>query len=149
MTLNSWGTKSWLLALAMLCQSRLAATQRPTVVGGAHYGVPLKWSAVAGIGAHLTRERTGFLAGEVGLGGWRGSAGFAQMSNDLGTGLSVRASLLRTTRRAWKAPSDESFGGVEVQFFPLFALGARVGVFMPLRDSARRGLLTVDVGWGL
>jgi hypothetical protein len=97
----------------------------------------------------MSKERMVFLAGEPGIGGLRVSAGYARMTGDLGTGFSMRGSLLRTTHRAWQAPANTSFGGLEVQWFPLFALGVRVGVFVPLRDSARRRLLTGDIGFAL
>jgi len=139
---------SVLFACGLLFQSTEAGGQQVTAVGGVHYGVPLKWSALLGIGAPLAREGTAFLAGEPGIGGWRVSAGYSRMTGTLGAGLSIRASLLRTTQRAWRAPADKSYGGLELQYSPLFALGVRIGAFASLH-SAARGLLTGDIGFAL
>lgn len=138
-----------LLAFAVACNPTMANGQRPAAVAGVHYGIPLKWSALLGLGLHVGEGRTAFLAGEPGIGGWRVSAGYARMTTTLGTGFSVRASLLRTEQRAWRAPPDTHFAGVEVQLFPLFALGPRIGMFVPLRNSSARRMLTADVGFAL
>jgi len=148
-TLRRRVASSLLLAYAILFQPTTAVSQQVTAVGGVHYGLPLKWSALLGVGLPIGKERIAFLAGEPGIGGWRVSAGYLRMTGNLGTGFSARASLLRTTQRAWRAPADKSFGGLELQFSPLFALGVRIGAFASLRDSATRGMLAGDIGFAL
>jgi hypothetical protein len=114
---------------------------------GVHYGVPLKWSLA--IGAPLPARYEGwtpFIAGEAGLGGWRASIGGVNMTTELGTGYVLRASVLRTTSKAWHAPPQSTYLGPEIQFMPLFAIGARVGGLVRVGgDGGQRGLLTADV----
>src|SRR3954469_639237 len=95
---------SWLLACALAGDTEAARGQQSGALFGAHYGVPLKWSAVLGFGRPITANGgTAFVAGEPGIGGWRASVGYARITTDLGAGFSARASWLRTTERAWKA----------------------------------------------
>lgn len=107
---------------------------------GFHYGVPAKWSV--GLAAPLPGEFNSwkpFIAAEPGFGAWRASVGALKFTNDLGTGYVVRGSLLRTTSKAWRAPSQSTYVGPELQFMPLFAIGARVGGFLHVAPKDRVG----------
>ncbi len=67
------------------------------------------------------------------------------MTSELGSGWIGRATVLRTTGKAWRAPSQATYVGPELQFMPLFAIGARVGgLFRVGGKGGQRGLLTID-----
>jgi hypothetical protein len=81
-------------------------------IGGLHYGVPLKWSALIAASYPLgSDESRAFLGAEPGIGGWRASVGYLRMTSNLGSGYSARASLLRTNNRAWRAAPQSTFAG--------------------------------------
>jgi hypothetical protein len=114
-------------------------------IGGLHYGVPLKWSAVLAASYPLgSDESRAFAGAEPGIGGWRASVGYLRMTSNLGSGYSARASLLRTTSGPWRAAPQSTFAGAEFQFMPLFVLGARVGAFLRIGGQGQSGLLTAD-----
>jgi hypothetical protein len=114
-------------------------------IGGLHYGVPLKWSAMLAASYPLgSDESRAFVGAEPGIGGWRASVGYLRMTSNLGSGYSARASLLRTDNRAWRVAPQSTFAGAEFHFMPLFALGARVGAFLRIGGQGQRGLLTAD-----
>jgi len=127
------------------------AAQRVHRMFGIHYGMPLRWSATLAAGIPLSPKGGAgpvwFLAAEPGLAGWRASAGYVRLTGSLGTGYVLRASLLRTGRHPWRAPSRATFVGVEGQLMPIFMLGLRAGAFYRSSATAgpRRGLLTVDL----
>ena len=139
-----------LVVCALGLLAPVAGAQRVTPVYGVHYGAPLKWSAVIGIGLRkTTSESTVFVAGEPGIGGWRASLGYTRMMSDLGSGYSLRASYLHTRTRAWLVDPDESFVGGELHFMPVFGLGARAGGFVRVDAAARTALFTADVSFAL
>ena len=114
-------------------------------VGGLHYGVPLKWSAMVAASYPLgSDESRAFVGAEPGIGGWRASVGYLRMTSNLGSGYSARASLLRTNNRAWRVAPQSTFAGAEFQFMPLFVLGARIGAFLRIGGQGQHGLLTAD-----
>ncbi|GAC1652098.1 MAG: hypothetical protein NVS4B3_13850 [Gemmatimonadaceae bacterium] len=131
------------------------AQSAPTGLGnglfGIHYGAPLKWSVLFGTSLPFgSKSSNAFVAAEPGIGGWRASVGYAPTPSSLGAGYSARATALRTTDRAWRADAQSTFVGVELQYLPMFALGARVGGFTRLNSGGgSRGLLTADVGFAL
>ena|SRR5689334_8403332 len=115
-------------------------------MGGLHYGVPLKWSVA--LGYILPGGYNGwqpFVNAEPGIGGWRAGIGALKMTNELGGGLIARGSVLRTAKRAWRAPSQVTYVGPEFQFMPIFAIGARVGGFTRVGGKGARGLFTGDL----
>lgn len=138
-----------IVGLFLLAGASAQAQRQVGPLVGIHYGAPLKWSAAVGmvVLASDTTEKGFFIAGEPGLGGWRASVGWIRMTGNLGTGRVARVSLLRTEGRPWRAPQRATFVGAEYQHMPLFALGARLGVYYRLDapQGARRGLLTADV----
>jgi len=114
---------------------------------GFHYGAPLKWSVVLALSLPAGTEKTQpFVAAEPGIGGWRASVGYLRIMSDLGSGYVARATLLRTNNNAWSVAPQSTFAGAELQFMPLFAIGARLGGFLPIGGSGkRRGLMTADI----
>ena len=143
-----------ILAMAAIWTSALQAQNsdaRPGPVIGAHYGAPLMWSGLLGFGVPAgSGNGEAFVAAEGGIGGWRASGGYVRIATELGNGYSIRASLLRTSKHAWNAPARSSFVGAEVQYMPLFALGARVGGFIRVGNGgSQRGLMTADFSFAL
>ncbi len=105
------------------------------MVGGARGFVPSRGD-----------ERRAFIGAEPGMGGWRASVGYLRMTSNLGSGYSVRASLLGTNDRAWRVAPPSIFAGAEFQFMPVFVLGARLGGFVRISGQGQlRRLLTADV----
>lgn len=147
----------WLLVFGAACLGSFVATARaqdpghfhiPTSgsMGGIHYGVPLKWSVALGyVLPGEYRDWQPFVGAEPGIGGWRAGLGATKWTNELGGGYVMRASVLRTGKRAWRAPSGATFVGPEFQFMPIFAIGARVGGFVRVGGKGSRGLLTTDL----
>ena len=86
-----------------------------------------------------------FVGVEPGIGGWRAGLGALKMTNELGGGYVMRAGVLHTGKRAWRAPSQATFVGPDFQFMPIFALGVRVGGFIRVAGKGGRGLLTSDL----
>ncbi len=125
-----------------------AGAQRP--VGGLHLGGPVGASVAGGV--LLTPRDRGipnlvpYVLVEPGLRGGRVSAGYGLALGGLGSFATARASLLRT----WRVPTPRSYVGAELQFLPLFAVGGRLGAFVPTGAGApRRVLLMGDVSIGL
>lgn len=113
--------------------------------GGVHYGLPLKWSFAVGISRpDRSKESAGtMIAAEPGLGGWRASLGYFNITGNLGTGYVARVSVLRTNNTPWRAPVNTTFVGGELQYMPAFVMGLRVGAFQRVsKGSGTRRLLT-------
>jgi hypothetical protein len=141
------------VAFAMLVGGALLAA-RPLgaqeVVGGLHFGGPVRASVAAGAAWSLQspggREHGPFLLVEPGLRGHRASAGYLVMFGNLGTFASGRASWLQLRRDG----DSREYLGFELQVAPLFVIGLRVGGFVPMRtDGARRILWMADLGLAL
>ena len=110
--------------------------------GGLHYGVPLKWSIALGyILPGSYKDWQPFAAVEPGIGGFRASLGALKMTNELGGGYYARATALRTTSKAWRAPAQPTYVGPELQFMAIFAIGLRLGGFV------RVGAKATDAVW--
>ena len=138
-------------AVMLLAPSPAAAQRDVHRLFGVHYGAPLRWSVAVAAGVPLSPRGgggpVGFLAAEPGLAGWRASAGYLRLTGNLGSAYALRASLLRTGRHPWRAPSSATFVGAEGQLMPIFVAGLRIGGFYRVGGAggARRGLLTLDV----
>jgi len=147
----------WLLVFGAICLGSCVGTasaQAPPRVplltsgwmAGFHYGVPVKWSmALAYVLPAMRDDWQPFAAAEPGIGGWRASIGALKSTGDLGRGYLVRVSALRTSKKKWRAPASTTFVGPELQFMPIFAIGARVGGFFRVQGKGERGLLTGDL----
>jgi len=139
------------LLLAASAAPEPAASQKRPIDPfiGVHYGVPLNWSVALAVTLPAGSGTGGaFIAAEPGIGGWRASAGYFRITSTLGSGYAARASFLHTRSRAWRAPTDATFIGAEMQYMPAFMLGLRAGVFARLNNPSRRkGLFTVDLSF--
>jgi hypothetical protein len=119
------------------------------VIGGLHFGGPVRVSVA--LGRAWTDWRADPSKGpmiliEPGLGGHRLSAGYMVARGNLGTFTSARVSWLHLIRG-----SKGAYGGLELQYLPLFGIGGRLGAFVPLRPSSERPkfLWIADFSWGL
>lgn len=125
--------------------SRPAAAQQLT--GGWHMGGPVRASLAGGLlfQPRQADDSRGVLAlVEPGLRGGRISLGYEVAFGSLGTFVSGRASVLRT----WKVTTPRTYTGVELQLLPLFAMGGRLGAFVPTAGP-RRVLWIADVSLGM
>lgn len=130
-------------ALVVLATRAVAAQH---IAGGWHAGGPVRVSLAGGV---LLEPQHGegrgtFLLLEPGLRGGRASVGYLLMKGNLGSGVSVRASVLRT----WSIVAPQTYAGGEVQILPLFLTGARLGGFIPT-SGPRRLLWIGDLSLGL
>lgn len=136
-----------LLTLLVLTATfaRPAAAQQLT--GGWHAGGPVRASLAAGLlfqDLDADGARGVITLVEPGLRGGRVSLGYELGLGHLGTFVSGRASVLRT----WKVTTPRTYTGVELQVLPLFALGGRLGAFVPTQGT-RRVLWIADVSLGM
>ncbi|MCU0636232.1 MAG: hypothetical protein MUE41_15300 [Gemmatimonadaceae bacterium] len=129
-----------------------AASRLIEPTGGVHYGVPLRWSLSLGVIVDYSRRGDGgaIVLAESGLGGVRGSIGWVRFMRRYGSGVSLRASVMRTNREPWRFPARETFVGLEAQLLPLFATGVRAGVWREIGSGAdRQTRVTIGASLGL
>ena len=121
---------------------------------GAHLGGPARGSFAVGpsylvdpgLGpnAHAERRGTAFVVAEPGVGAGRLSAGYRVIAGNLASGWSARATLLKR----WRSENALYVGG-ELGGMLVGGIGPRMGVFIPVAGSDRRGLvLFLDLGIG-
>lgn len=127
-----------------------APAQAQHLVGGLHFGGPVRASLAAGVelrfGDSQSAEHGVFLVAEPGLRGDRLSAGVVSLIGDLATLASLRGSVLQIR----DTEPTRRYAGVELQFAPLFMLGARVGAFTPFGSPPGRSFMWLaDVSLGL
>ncbi len=133
---------AWVLCLMMAARPVMA--QR--LAGGLHIGGPIRASIAGGVmfvDPHADEPRGFFALVEPGLRGGRLSLGYEVSKGNLGSYASLRASLLRT----WKAEPVKDYVGGELMVLPLFAIGGRLGAFVPTNGS-QRVLWMADVSLG-
>jgi hypothetical protein len=139
----------------LLCAAALSvATSRAlaqTPVFGLHAGGPVGASAAVGIwvGEDPRRDQAGGAIAlvEPGLHGGRASVGYAYaLRGGWGSFVTARATALRTWRRVG---GPRNYGGLEVQVLPIFAVGPRVGAYVPADRGPKRVLWMLDFGVGL
>ena len=98
---------------------------------GVHYGTPLRFSVAAG--AALDFDRTGsdgvMALVEQGQHGHEFSLGYFHMIGRLGSGLALRASVLRTAGEPWNADPHTPYVGGEIGWMLVFGVGGRAGYF--------------------
>lgn len=120
---------------------------------GLHYGSPLRFSGVLGLGVDLSESNNDAVLAlvEPGQHGVEFSLGYARLIGQLGTGYSLRASVLRTDSEPWKANPNATYVGAEAQWMLIFLVGGRAGVYR--RVSGTTGehdtLATVGLSIGL
>jgi hypothetical protein len=124
---------------------------------GLRVGIPQKASVAIGVvvGTEWSdggseRSRDVVLYVEPGLSGGRASLGFVTAGGNMGAGVGISATVLRTWKDPWSLNANTTFVGGEVWAWPMFFVGPRVGVFRSIGASSLRGwYMTADVGFGL
>jgi hypothetical protein len=144
-------TKIALILLAVVLPSP-AAAQAGSYLAGIHIGGPAQASIAFGP-AYRVRTSLGgpkadkaeylFAFVEPGVRAGRLSVGYTALVGNLGTGFTLRASMLRT----WKPTAETWFGG-EISGMPLGTLGPRLGIFYPARGP-RAIRIVWDFGIGV
>ena len=120
----------------------ILASNRRSEIGGLHVGGPGAFSLSAGhayliqpaLGRRSRIDQSGMLFAvvEPGVKAGRVSAGYIRMTGNLGTGWSVRGTVLQR----W-SPTNDLYGGAELGLM-MFGMGPRVGFFKPLRGLQPR-----------
>ncbi|MCU0648613.1 MAG: hypothetical protein MUF00_11495, partial [Gemmatimonadaceae bacterium] len=78
------------------------------------------------------------------------SIGWVKFLHRYGSGVSLRASVMRTNREPWDFPSRRTFVGAEAQLLPVFAAGVRAGLWREVGQNAdRQTRVTVGASLGL
>lgn len=136
-------------ALALAAAATPLVAQTP--VFGLHAAGPVRASAAVGVwlGADPRHDdASGAIAlVEPGLRGGRASVGYAYaLRGGMGSFVTARATALRTWR---VVGGPRNLAGLEVQLLPLFALGPRLGAFVPMERGPRRVRWLLDIGVGL
>lgn len=126
---------------AALCAQAAAPPEggpRLSPAYGVHYGTPLRFSVAAG--AALDFDRTGSdgmtAMVEQGQHGHEFSLGYFHMIGRLGSGASLRASVLRTAGEPWNADPHTTYVGGEVGWMLIFGVGGRAGYFRRASSQA-------------
>lgn len=129
------------------------ASRRLWPAVGLHYGSPLRISGVVGLGVDLSPNSSDAVVAlaEPGQHGVEFSLGYVRLIGNLGTGYSLRASVLRTDNQPWKANPNATYVGGEAQWMLVFLVGGRAGVYR--RVSGTTGehdtLATVGLSIGI
>jgi hypothetical protein len=122
---------------------------------GLRAGAPQKLSVAVGVvGGIAFPDQKRFhdvaLYVEPGIGAGRATAAYVTGFGDLGRGLGIGATVLRTWSDPWSLQPNASYVGVETWLWPLFYVGPRVGLFRAMSGDRPRGWhMTLDFGIGL
>lgn len=149
-----------LFALLMIACPLSARAQRSdgdsshvAAVYGVHYGTPMRLSI--SLGAALAtdrRQQTGVLAVvEQGQQGNELSAGWFRTMGRYGTGVSLRAAVLRTAGEPWEANPHTTYVGGEVHWMVFLGVGGRAGLMRRVSsnaDGTHDNIVTLGVSIG-
>lgn len=121
---------------------------------GLRGGIPQKLSAALGIVAGKNYRQTGHtqdvaLYVEPGLAAGRASLGYLTGFGNMGSGLGIAATAMRTWRDPINLPTNRTFVGAEVWAWPIFFSGPRIGLFRQVTGERGRWFFTADFGFGL
>ena len=128
-------------------------------LGGITFGAPQKLALAFGGGlvregmSEHSSDYCAFGAAKLGLGGARGSIGFAQSKGPNGSGLALSADVLRTFGAPLGATRMRTYVGTSLHVWPVFGLGGDIGYFVRLGDAngaspRQRHIVTWSVGFG-
>ena len=110
-------------------------------------------SGVLGVAMDITpaSNDAAFVVVEPGQHGFELSAGYLRLLGQLGTGYSLRASVLRTDGEPWKANPNATYVGAEAQWTLVFVAGGRAGVYRRVSGTSGEHdvLATVGLSIGL
>lgn len=120
---------------------------------GLHYGNPARISAAFGIIVNADRRGHDglLLLAEPGQKANELSAGYLRMIGHYGTGVSVRAALLRTKDDPWDANPNTTYLGGELHWMVIFGVGGRAGLYRRVGGApgAHDGLATIGLALGV
>ena len=105
---------------------------------GVHYGTPLRFSVAAGAALDFNRTGSDGVTAlvEQGQHGHEFSLGYFHMIGRLGSGVSLRASALRTAGEPWNADPHTTYVGGELGWMLVFGVGGRAGYFRRASSQA-------------
>ncbi len=124
---------------------------------GLRFGTPERASLALGIvtgtewktASHPTSPEVAMYV-EPGWSGGRASLGLIKGIGNLGSGIGVAGTVLRTWNDPWGLRDNQTYVGGEVWAWPLFFVGPRLGIFRSVRGTAGKGwFITGDFGFGL
>lgn len=115
---------------------------------GLHYGSPLRFSGVLGLGVDLSPNSSDavVLLAEPGQHGVEFSLGYVRLTGNLGSGYSLRASVLRTDSEPWDANPNATYVGAEAQGMLAFLVGGRAGVYRRVSGTTGEHDVLATVG---
>lgn len=121
---------------------------------GLRAGSPQKVSAALGIVTGRNYAERGHtedatLYVEPGLSAGRATLGFLSGFGNMGTGLGIGATALRTWKTPWTLRTNNTYVGGELWAWPAFFTGPRVGVFREMTGTRHGWFFTADFGFGL
>lgn len=136
-------------ALLLLALPLCAAAQQPTDPGassrrdgsglsprvtpafGLHYGSPMRLSGAVGVVVDLNKKNLDgiLLLVEPGQKGIGFSTGYLHTFGRFGSGISVRASAIRTYDDPWEANPRTTYLGGELHWMVVVGIGGRAGLF--------------------
>ena len=134
-------------------QREASQHSRLVPVFGVHYGTPMRFSVSAGGALDLNdRGSKGVLAlVEQGQHGSEFSAGYYHMLGRFGSGVSLRAAVLRTSGEPWQADPHTTYVGAEAHLMVILGVGGRVGYMRRASDvsnGAHDSIVTLGVSIG-
>jgi hypothetical protein len=149
-----------LLAVLPLCaaaqQAEPARDLSPHIspAFGVHYGNPARISAALGIIVDLDRRssRNGILMlVEPGQKAAEASVGYLRMIGRYGSGVSVRAAVLRTGEEPWDANANSTYVGGELHWMVILGVGGRAGLFRRVAGppGSHDGMATLGLALGM
>src|SRR3954469_10189102 len=120
---------------------------------GLRAGIPQKASAALGLVTGKNYRERGHsedvaLYVEPGLSAGRASLGYINGAGNMGSGLGVAATVLRTWKDPINMPTNATYVGGEVWAWPAFFIGPRIGGFRKITGTSRGWYFTADFGFG-
>jgi hypothetical protein len=121
---------------------------------GLRAGIPQKISAALGIVAGKnyreqgrTEDATVYV--EPGVSAGRATVGYLTGFGNMGAGLGVGATAMRTWKTPWLVHTNQTYVGGEAWLWPIFFSGPRVGLFREMTGTKHGWFFTADFGFGL
>ena len=120
---------------------------------GLHYGSPARISAAFGVivGVDNHSHDGILLLVEPGQKAAEASVGYLRMIGRFGSGVSVRASVLRTGEDPWDANAKSTYVGGELHWMLILGAGGRAGLFRRVAGApgSHDGIATLGVSLGM
>ena len=120
---------------------------------GLHYGSPARISVALGIIVDVDKHSHDgiLLLVEPGQKAAEASVGYLRMIGRFGSGVSVRASVLRTGDDPWEANSTSTYVGGELHWMLVLGAGGRAGLFRRVAGApgSHDGIATLGLSLGM